>query len=529
MDDSKRLFATLPARPRAALPEEAVCAASRPASEEGSADRFAPFDIERLADVVARASCPDDPIQLRDLWIGRVESALGAHSHRPELAQMWRGAARHRSVGAEEIFNSRAVIRFVKELFNWYFRDDLYGSLRPEAKVILSGGAVDEEMWGLPATLKDCIRYALDRDFYGYSDSRGRDPAREAIAAYENARLPGAPYTAGNVALTMGATFGISALADFVLLGAGSAGSPALCAIPNYPPLVESVARRAPTRLVPLPSHNGECSLASLIDALRPDTPLILLQTAANPTGAVVPEPWLERLVAKASPSTIIILDECHEWLGPAPRWSRCRAAPNVVRVSSLSKTWSIPGLKIGWILADSTFIDEYYEYASTTFGGPPSFFYTLVEVLARIERWMLTGVEEVTASECAEFEDTYGLTSARLQLAYRSYREERLARNAELLTLRNAVMARLHRPGLSVHPARYSINIAAEFDGYDDSYLCFRDVLRRTGVSVFPGILTFCLSGGVVRVTSARPWEDWAEALRRLDKFEFAGAARPS
>lgn len=92
-------------------------------------------------------------------------------------------------------------------------------------------------------------------------------------------------YEPEHVALTMGGTAAMSSLADFLLLGAPSS-SPALCAIPNYPPLVESVARRHGVQLVPLAVVSGLTSLEPLLSALKPDTPFVMFQTVANPTGA---------------------------------------------------------------------------------------------------------------------------------------------------------------------------------------------------------------------------------------------------
>lgn len=472
-------------------------------------------------EVFRRATDPGDPFELRDLWLGRVEHRLGARAARPHLAERWMASTARRPAPTEdEVLSSRATVRFVKELFNFYFRDDLYGELSQDRgrTILLSGGAVDEQAWGLPDTLKECVRFALDRDYYGYSDSRGRMPVREALAAYENVRIEQPVYTADNIAMTLGGTFGVSTLADFILHGSPRTAAPALCGIPNYPPLVETIARRREVTLVPLPAAAGEVSLEPLIRALRPDTPLVLLQTVANPTGARVPDAQLRALVEAAAPETMILLDECHEWLGPLDRFSRDRARANVVRIASLSKTWSAPGLKVGWLVADSRFVADYYEYASTTFGGPPSFFYTMVEVLARMERWLLTGLDEPGPAEAAEFEAAYEVNLPRLRAAYAAYRRDRLARDRALSTLRDASVATfgLHTPASVLHP-RYSINMALRFDGWDDSYLCFRDLFDRTGVSVFPGILTFCFSGGVARVTTARLWEDIAGATARL------------
>jgi aspartate/methionine/tyrosine aminotransferase len=512
------LFKVLPApRPPTLTPDLADVASGAP-SLDHVRDDFLPCIDERVLDVYARARDTDDPLELRDLWLARVEHELGPHACRAELAERWRASRVRRDVQPDEVLNSRATVRFVKELFNWFFRNDVYGELRPQAQLILSGGAVDEEAWGLPETLKQCVRFALDRDWYGYSDSRGRVPAREAVARYENARIQGAPYGVGNVALTLGGTFAISTLADFIFLEAATADSPALCGIPNYPPLVEAIARRRQTRLVPLPARDGLTSLDGLIAALTPQTPLVMLQTVTNPTGIGIAEAELERLICAAAPSTIILLDECHDWLGPGQRRSLLRAAPNVVRVSSLSKTWSAPGLKAGWILADSRFVETYYEYASTTFGGPPSFLYTLVEVLARMERWVITDIDQPGPAELAEFEGSYGFDIADLAAAYHSYRLDRLTRERELAMTRDAVISRLGEASACVVRPRYSINVAVTFPGYDDSYLCFRDLLRRTGVSVFPGILNFCPSGGVVRITTARRWADLSLALARFE-----------
>ncbi|SDH71014.1 pyridoxal phosphate-dependent aminotransferase [Nonomuraea jiangxiensis] len=516
-----RLFETV----HPACPPTPPAPAPATAGPDGFADGFVPTVDERMLDVYSRARNPEDPLELRDLWLGRVECELGPRAHRPALARLWRTATPLRVVEPAEVLGSRATVRFVKELFNWFFRDDLYGDLRSQATHILSAGSIDEQAWGLPQTLKDCLRHALDLDWYGYSDSRGRRPVREAVAGYENARMEAAAYRAENVAITMGGTFAVSSLADFILHGAPATGSPALCAIPNYPPLVETVARRSQVRLVPLPSRDGQTSLRPLIDALSPDTPMVLLQTVGNPTGAAVVEAELAKLVRAASPSTMIVLDECHEWLGPPAPCSADRAAPNVIRVSSLSKTWSAPGMKVGWLLAEEQFVADYYEYASTTFGGPPSFFYTLVEVLARMERWLLTGLDEPTAAELAEFEPAYGLRLDTLSAAYRSYRAERLARDTGLRTLRSTASHGLAQVPVRVLEPHYSINTMVEFTGWDDSYRCFRDLLHHCGVSVFPGILTFCFAGGIARITSSRREQD---LLAALDRLESAFALTP-
>jgi aspartate/methionine/tyrosine aminotransferase len=391
--------------------------------------------------------------------------------------------------------------------------------LRSQAEVILSSGSADEAVFGLPEPLKACIAFAMSRDWYGYSDSRGRLACREAVAAYENARISGQRYTAANVAITLGGTSSVHAIAD-LLLRSGRSQEPALCAIPNYPPLVEAIASRGPTRLVPLVCTDGVVKLGPLLAALRPTTPLVLLQTVANPTGGVVDEADLEVLIRTAPPSATILLDECHEFIGTFDRRSPMRARANVIRVSSLSKSWSAPGLKVGWLLGDEAFVADYYEYASTAYGGPPSFFFTLVEVLARMERWLIEGIEIPRIRELKEFEPHYGLTEAALASAYSVYCADRMQRERDLIDLRSAVLGQLAQAGLEVMIPRASINMTVSFSSWKDSYVCFRDILRETGVSLLPSVLTFGFAGPNMRLTTARSWTQLQEGIRRLTAY---------
>ncbi|MCM4083540.1 pyridoxal phosphate-dependent aminotransferase [Paractinoplanes hotanensis] len=473
---------------------------------------------DRFREIYRRAVNPDDPMALRNLFLGRVEAERGAASTRPEFSAAWRACRVRREVDDETILTARSTPRFIKELFNWYFRDDLYGSLRSADHLILSSGSVDEEQFGLPSVLKQTLVYALDRDWYGYSDSRGRGPAREAIAELENARIAGAPYGAEHVAISMGGTFAVSAVADFVLDGSTSP-EPALCAMPNYPPLVEAVARRHPVRLVALNCAEGRTSLKPLIGALLQRTPAVLLQTVTNPTGTTVDETELAELIAAAGPDTMIILDECHECLGPEQIRSASRADPRVIRINSMSKGFAIPGLKVGWIVASSAFIAEFYEYASSSYGGPPSFYYTLVEVAARLERMLLLGITPARR-ELAMFDGDYGLTMASLTAAWHAFQADRCQRSAILIRQRQQAAEALAAAGAQVVAARYSMNLAVALGDDPDGYRTFRDVLDAAGVAVLPGILTFCLGGGWVRITSARHPGVLTESLRKLSSY---------
>lgn len=469
----------------------------------------------RTIDLFERARNLDDEMELRDLFVGRVESELGPQARRPHLAAEWRESRRRRSVSPEEVLDLPVTPRLVKELFNFFFRDDLYGTLRDEDTAILSSGAADEGEFGLPQSLKDCVAYAMDRDWYGYSDSRGRIPTRMAIARLENVHVPGAHYTDQSISVTMGTTFAMNAVADFVFRRRPA--EPALVLAPNYPPLVATIGRRAPTRIIPTSSGGAATDIAPLIAALRPDTPMVMLQTVTNPTGVAVDEADLERLIAAASPSTMIVLDEAHECFGPSRRRSSLRAAPNVVRLVSLSKSLSTPGLKLGWIASSPEFGREFYEYASSSYGGPPSVFALLVEVATLFQRWRLEGVTEVSHEELGELDVNSGVRLNGLQRAYASFVDEMERRDDGIIESRTWISDALAEHGFESVPAPYSLNVATLVPGIDDPYVFFRQAMDHANTAVYPGTLNFLFDDRCVRITTARPMSVLSAGVERL------------
>lgn len=514
-DMAARLFAN----PLRARPDQAPAALSQRllATERSGrvVKHFVPEVTEELVEIFERVPDPDIVAALCRLFLARLETMRP--NGNPDLAELWRSSPVLRRVHPNDILGHHAMPGLVKELFNYFFRDDLYGQLRNSETLILSSGSICEESFGLSTVGKAAIAYSLDRDWYGYSSSNGRINAREALACLENARLPHADYSATNIAITMGATHAINCVADLVLGSLGPECSPVLAAIPNYPPLVKSVTRSPGIRMVPLACEDGSFSADPLIEMLRQDTPLVLLQSVANPTGARVDEDSLERLIKAASSRTMILIDECHEFLGSEPVRSQHRRDANVIRVVSLSKFSSVPGMKLGWIIADTPVIDAYYEIASTKYGGPPSFFFTLLEVYGRLERFRLEGLNQLSAAELAEFDEGYGLSIDTLARAYDTYRQDWNHRTNRLIDYRSTFAEGLQRAGFDIVTPRYSINMLAFDHGVRESYPAFRALMARANVATYPGILNFCFGSNGIRFSSARPWLELETALERF------------
>jgi aspartate/methionine/tyrosine aminotransferase len=244
----------------------------------------------------------------------------------------------------------------------------------------------------------------------------------------------------------------------------------------------------------------------------------VLLQTVTNPSGLRVSENQIAELVRKAPHDCHIILDECHDYLGPAVNLTMERRKANVVSVHSISKLWAAPGLKAGWIVASPEIVNAFYEYASTIYSGPPSLTFLLLEIFGIFESARQLGNFDVVS------------TLSRLPASYRSRSEDLLSgfdnyvRSYDIL--RNKVSrAKLIAStgfadaGFDVLVPDYSINLLTRF-GDLPSYYLFRNLISETKVSVYPGLLCGIGTPGIVRISPCVPEPVLVEAIQRVKNW---------
>jgi aspartate/methionine/tyrosine aminotransferase len=199
------------------------------------------------------------------------------------------------------------------------------------------------------------------------------------------------------------------------------------------------------------------------------------------------------------------------------------RAHPRVIRVASLSKQLSVPGMKVGWILAARDLVDDFYEYASTIYGGPASFFYSLIDVYATFEQIRQSGTDAVTGEGLRGIAERYELPVSDAGTWYAQYDAEQDARGKSFAVQRSYAIDRLRAAGYQVTSPRYSVNCTVAIPGHS-SYGFFRDALDQVGVSVYPNILAFDLADRSVRITLGRDFGELKLALDRLSQVTSRG-----
>jgi aspartate/methionine/tyrosine aminotransferase len=104
---------------------------------------------------------------------------------------------------------------------------------------------------------------------------------------------------------------------------------------------------------------------AAVLDALRPETRMVVLNSPCNPTGRVWPEAELralaEGLSARPGGPGWVLADEVYRELyyGPDPPVSIAALYPHALVAGSLSKSNALTGLRLGWLVGDERVVAQ--------------------------------------------------------------------------------------------------------------------------------------------------------------------------
>jgi aspartate/methionine/tyrosine aminotransferase len=182
----------------------------------------------------------------------------------------------------------------------------------------------------------------------GYTEPPGGPALRQAIASlYERTG-------AGEVVVTSCAEEGIFLLYHAVL----RPGDHAIVETPCYESALQ-VARSTGAEVSQW-RRRYEDGWAHDLDALtrllRPQTRMLYINQPHNPTGTLMPRPVFEHVIGLARDHGLIVFsDEVYRELehDPAARLpAACDEYERAVSLGSISKSYGLPGLRIGWIAA---------------------------------------------------------------------------------------------------------------------------------------------------------------------------------
>jgi aspartate/methionine/tyrosine aminotransferase len=207
----------------------------------------------------------------------------------------------------------------------------------------------------------------------GYTAARGKPELRRAIAARYD-REYGVDVDPDRIVVTPGSSPGLL-LAMAALVDPGEAvvlTDPHYACYPNF---VRTVGGRVET--VPLRVSEGfRPRLADFEAAIDDGTRALLLNSPANPTGAVMDGDTLESLVAlAAADDATVVADEVYHGLSyGVEEHTVLEYTDDAFVLDGFSKRFAMTGWRLGWMVVPSGYVDALNRLAQNTLICAPNF-----------------------------------------------------------------------------------------------------------------------------------------------------------
>ncbi|WP_051001513.1 pyridoxal phosphate-dependent aminotransferase [Melaminivora alkalimesophila] len=343
-----------------------------------------------------------------------------------------------------------------------------------------------------PQFIRDAAIASLASGETFYSENLGRPWLREGIAAYLQ-RLHGRGFEVGRIAAVASGDMGLM-LANQLLV---SPGDRVVAVTPLWPNLLEMPRiLGAQVERVPLQVRDGRWSLDldRLLEALTPETRMLVLNSPNNPTGWTLDEAALAPILAHCRQRGIWILsDDVYERLVYDPV---ARSAPSLLRhadaedriisVNSCSKAWLMTGWRMGWMVV------------------PPALEAALGKVIEYNFSCIFEPVQRAAATALAQGEAHI----AQLR--------------AGLVETRRLLSGALRAvPGVEVPEAGGAMYVFFRLQGQDDSLALAKRLVREAGLGLAPGNAFGPEGRGWLRWCHATSdGERLLEGVRRLERF---------
>jgi aspartate aminotransferase len=248
----------------------------------------------------------------------------------------------------------------------------------------------------------EAVRAALKNDSGAYGSNRGRDDLLDAFLAHlEDSRLSG--YTRANPATGIGAKQVLYNLAEALL----DPGDEIVFPTPywtSYMDIAEILGAKI-TLLPCPPEQNYKLMPAQLDKALASKPKVFLFNNPSNPTGMVYTRDEIAAIadVLVKHPDTWIIADDIynrmvfdgvgyHNVVNFRPELRERTAI-----VDSLSKTYGMPGWRVGFVAAPEKLANALVTLNSNHITNLP-------EVVTAAGVAALSGPQDITAAKCKDF-----------------------------------------------------------------------------------------------------------------------------
>lgn len=229
-----------------------------------------------------------------------------------------------------------------------------------------------------PERIKQAAKQALDDGLVYYSEPLGILPLREAIVKYTK-RMTGVEYDPmTQVVVTIGASEALDAIwaallnpEDEIILPSPFYGA--------YTKQLEYADKKY--KLVPILKEGGvvEYRKEDFEAVLTPNTKMILINSPNNPTGYVMTDEEIQMIADFATEHDLLVIsDDCYDNYVFEGEFKSIAALPGMkdrtLIVNSTSKTFSMTGWRVGYVIGHPAFINAILRVHAQTVVCPAIF-----------------------------------------------------------------------------------------------------------------------------------------------------------
>ena len=350
-----------------------------------------------------------------------------------------------------------------------------------------------------PALIIDAYRQAAET-YQQYAPLPGMPQLSDIVAQVKGRVVKQSLDPLENVLITVGATEALFATCQALI----DPGDEVILLEPFYDayPADVKMAGGVPVYVPLHPQSDGSWQLDfdELRSAFSPKTKAVFINTPHNPTGKVFSAEELDRVVALAEAfDAVIVSDEAYEYIAFADHISpasRPGAWERTVAISSVGKTFSVTGWKVGWAV------------------GPEP----LIRAVRMAHQWIpftvATPLQLAAATALVETEKEGNSYFCDLRTLYE--------RKRDLLV--SALQETPFEP--LVPQGSYFVMAHTERLNYADDVALCRDLPKRIGVGAIPPSAFYSeahkpLAKNLVRFAFCKTDEALEEAARRLKTLE--------
>src|SRR4030088_1106850 len=240
---------------------------------------------------------------------------------------------------------------------------------------VISLGIGDPDRPTAPLIVEAMQEAVSEPETHKYPSNRGREEFRNAVSDFYERRFDVKLAPENEIVPALGAKEAIFNLSLAFL----DPGDYALAADPGYPVYTGGpwLAGAEPVLMALEPEHGFVPDLGAIDEDVARRSKLMYLNYPNNPTGAVVPEGFFERVVEFARAYEILVVhDNAYSEIVfdgyRAPSFLATRGAKEVgIEVFSLSKGYNMTGWRCAVVVGNAEAIETYWRLKTNIDSGP--------------------------------------------------------------------------------------------------------------------------------------------------------------